>query len=70
MLYQAAGHCIGLCGDRPIAAGTPVVVAVKSAGAKWFHRRRVVGACTALQQGRLRSTGTQYQENNYVTLVV
>ena len=37
MLYQAAGRCIGLYGDRPIAAGTQVVVAVKSVGEEWFH---------------------------------
>ena len=37
MLYQAAGRCIGLNGDRLIAAGTQAVVTVKSVGEEWFH---------------------------------
>jgi hypothetical protein len=37
MLYQAAGRCIGLYGDRPIAASTQVVVVVKSGGEERFH---------------------------------
>ena len=55
MLYLAAGHCIGLGYDRPIcwrarpvAAGTPVVIAEKPTRTERLYRRRATGSCTAL----------------------